>query len=61
MEQTEKTKTTKQTYSKSAFLDAAKDSTERLLLNVLLNDQKKYSKDEVEKLVNDWKAKEVKA
>lgn len=48
-------------YSKSAFLDAAKDSKERLLLNTLLKDDQTYTKEYVEKSVEEWKSKEVKA
>jgi hypothetical protein len=51
----------KQTYSKSAFLNAAKGSKERLILTVLLEDDKSYTKAEVEKAVSEWKSKEVKA
>lgn len=47
-------------YSKEAFLDAAKDSNERLLLNVLLTDGQSYSKDHVATTLKDWKSKELK-
>lgn len=50
-----------QKYSKAAFLDAAKDTNERLLLNALLNDGTSYGKEEVSKLVAAWKSKEVKS
>jgi alpha-galactosidase/6-phospho-beta-glucosidase family protein len=48
-------------YSKEAFMDAAKDGKERLLLKLLLDDKTSYSKDEVVKVVKDWKSKEVKS
>lgn len=50
----------KQKYSKSAFVDAARDSKERLELKMLLEDGKSYTQDEVTKAVKDWKTKEVK-
>lgn len=49
----------KQKYSKFAFVDAAKDGKERLLLMTLLEDEKSYSKDEVDKILKDWKSKVV--
>ncbi|MDQ0412724.1 hypothetical protein [Mesobacillus stamsii] len=49
-----------QTYSKQAFVDAAKNSKERLILQVVLNDKKKYTQIDVKNLVNEWKKKEVK-
>jgi hypothetical protein len=48
-------------YSKEAFLDAAKDGKERLLLKLLLDDKMSYTKDEVVKIVKNWKSKEVKS
>jgi hypothetical protein len=51
----------KQQFSKSAFLDAAKDKKERLLIQTLLDDGTSYSKDEVSKILKEWKSKEVKA
>lgn len=50
----------KQSYSKSAFVDAARDSKERLELKMLLEDGKSYAQDEVAKVVKEWKTKEVK-
>ena len=50
----------KQKYSKSAFVDAARDSKERLELKMLLEDGKSYTQDEVAKATKDWKSKEVK-
>jgi len=47
-------------YSKEAFLDASKDSKERLLLNVLLKDGQSYSKEHVAATLKDWKSKELK-
>ncbi|MCJ8008902.1 hypothetical protein ACFFF5_21035 [Lederbergia wuyishanensis] len=49
-----------QKYSKEAFLNAAKNNNERLLLNVLLRDNQSYTKEDVEKTVKTWKNKEVK-
>lgn len=47
-------------YSKSAFVDAAADRKERLLLMTLLDEKKTYSKEEVEKAVKAWKSKAIK-
>jgi hypothetical protein len=49
----------KQKFSKSAFVDAAKDGKERLLLMTLLEDEKSYAKEEVAKILKDWKSKVV--
>lgn len=49
-----------QKFSKEAFLNAATSSKERLILQVVLQDGASYTKAEVEKIVNDWKQKEVK-
>lgn len=49
----------KQKYSKSAFVDAAKDSKERLELKMLLKDDKTYTQDEVAKAVKAWKSKAI--
>lgn len=61
---TKKTKSKKENatrkYSKSAFLNAEKDSKERLLLNTLLEDGKLYTAEETKQLVAQWKAKKVK-
>lgn len=46
-------------YSKSAFVDATKDSKEKLLLKMLLKDKTSYTQDEVAKLINEWKVKTV--
>ncbi|MEK4403443.1 hypothetical protein MKZ26_03230 [Sporosarcina sp. FSL K6-6792] len=50
-----------QKYSKSAFVEAAEESKERLILQVILADNKTYTKDEVAKLVEAWKSKKVNA
>lgn len=47
-------------YSKTAFVNAAKTSKERLELASVLEDDKTYTKDEVTKVIRDWKNKEVK-
>ncbi|KAA0944074.1 hypothetical protein FQ087_18280 [Sporosarcina sp. ANT_H38] len=49
-----------QQYSKIAFLEAAVDGNESVLLRVVLEDGKTYTKDEVAELVAAWKTKEVK-
>lgn len=49
----------KQKYSKIAFLDAASDNKERLLLNTLLQNDKSYTKEEVEKIAEAWKSKNI--
>lgn len=51
----------KQKYSKTAFVEAATTSKDRLLLNVLLSDGKSYTEEEVELKLSDWKKKEVRA
>ena len=50
-----------QKYNKSAFVDAAADSKERLILRIVLEDGKTYANDEVAEKVKAWKIKEVKA
>jgi hypothetical protein len=52
---------TPKTFSKSAFVNEAKDGKERLILQVVLKDDEAYSKAEVEKKLKEWKSKEVKA
>ncbi|TCJ01494.1 hypothetical protein [Cytobacillus praedii] len=49
----------KKKFSKTAFVDAAKDGKERLLLMMLLEDEKSYAKEEVTKILKDWKIKIV--
>lgn len=48
-------------FGKAAFLNAAQKANERMLLEVLLVDGHSYTKQEVQKIVRDWKQKEVKA
>lgn len=48
-------------FGKAAHLYYASGANERLLLDVLLEDKKQYTKTEVQKIVKDWKQKEVKA
>lgn len=48
-----------QKYSKEAFVDAS-EGQERLLIQVLLNAEEMYTKEQVAKLMQSWKAKEVK-
>ncbi|MED4377984.1 hypothetical protein P9274_20210 [Schinkia azotoformans] len=49
-----------QKFSKEAFLNAAKNTQERLVIQIVLQDGTSYTKAEAEKLVNNWKKKEVK-
>lgn len=48
-------------FGKAAHLFYASNINDRLLLDVLLEEDKKYTKTEVIKIVRDWKQKEVKA
>lgn len=48
-------------YGKAAFLDAAKDPKERIILQVVLEDEKQYTREEASDLATEWKNKEVKA
>lgn len=48
-----------QEYSKEAFLNAALSTKERLILQIVLQDDVLYTINDVEKLVEDWKQKEV--
>lgn len=57
----EKEVKSEQKYNKSAFIDAAADSKERIILQIVLEDGKSYAKDDVAKKVSAWKTKEVKA
>lgn len=49
-----------QQYSKSAFVDAAENNKEKLIMQVVLEEDKKYTPQEVSEIVNAWKKKEVK-
>ncbi|MEG0260590.1 MAG: hypothetical protein RR595_06535 [Lysinibacillus sp.] len=60
MTQENKTEVPSKKFSKEAFLNATKTTKERLLLEVLLEENKKYTKDQVAKLAEDWNNKEVK-
>ncbi|RKD22549.1 hypothetical protein BEP19_09820 [Ammoniphilus oxalaticus] len=60
MSKDETPKTKQRRYSKSAFIDAEANSKERLILQVVLEDGKTYTKAEVDKTVKDWKRKEIK-
>lgn len=57
----EQTNAIEKKYSKSAFIDAAKDSKERLLINALLQDNVTYTRNDVKQKIAEWKTKEVKA
>ncbi|MET3657836.1 hypothetical protein [Sporosarcina psychrophila] len=54
-------KSKQQKYSKSAFVEAATESKERLILQVILADDKTYTKDDAAELVEAWKSKQVNA
>ena len=61
MEKEERTaKKATPTYSKQAFVDEAKSSKDRLILSTILEDNKKYTQENVNDIVNAWKKKEVK-
>lgn len=49
-----------QTYGKEAFIDAATESKEKMILRVALEDGKSYTKEAVAEIVSAWKTKEVK-
>lgn len=49
-----------QKFGKEAFLNAAENTKDRLVLQVVLEDGKTYTKAEAEKIVKAWKQKEVK-
>lgn len=53
-------KSEKNKFSKTAFVEAETNSNSRNLLKVLLKEDKSYTQEEVVKLVNEWKKKEVK-
>ncbi|MEK4712241.1 hypothetical protein [Sporosarcina sp. FSL K6-5500] len=61
MSKAKEDKSKQQKYSKSAFVEAVEESKERLILQVILADNKTYTKDEVAKLVEAWKSKKVNA
>ncbi|WP_171334862.1 MULTISPECIES: hypothetical protein [unclassified Anoxybacillus] len=46
-------------YGKSAFIRAPEYAKDRLLLEVLLDESRTYTKEEVDSLLSEWKAKEV--
>ncbi|MCQ5364719.1 hypothetical protein NOW01_06825 [Anoxybacillus salavatliensis] len=46
-------------YGKSAFIRATEYAKDRLLLEVLLDESRTYTKEEVDSLLSEWKAKEV--
>lgn len=49
-----------QRYSKSAFVDAAENNKEKLIIQVVLDEDEKYTQQEVVEKVDAWKKKEVK-
>lgn len=53
-------KTEKNKYSKQGFIDAAENSKDRLILQVVLEDNKKYTIENVKSIVDEWKKREVK-
>ncbi|MED0686559.1 hypothetical protein [Anoxybacillus ayderensis] len=56
--QTEK-QSTEMRYGKLAFIRAPEYAKDRLLLEVLLDESRTYTKEEVDSLLSEWKAKEV--
>lgn len=46
-------------YGKLAFIRAPEYAKDRLLLEVLLDESRTYTKEEVDLLLSEWKAKEV--
>ncbi|GGJ68372.1 hypothetical protein GGR02_001830 [Anoxybacillus voinovskiensis] len=46
-------------YGKSAFIRAPEYAKDRLLLEVLLDESRTYTKEEVDSLLSEWKVKEV--
>ena len=46
-------------YGKSAFIRAPEYAKDRLLLEVLLDESRTYTKEEVNSLLSEWKTKEV--
>lgn len=49
-----------QQYSKSAFVDAAENNKEKLIIQVVLDEDEKYTQQEVAEKIDAWKKKEVK-
>lgn len=60
IEETAITKTAPEQYSKSAYVDAAVTNKDKLILEVTLEEDKKYSQDQVNEITDAWKKKEVK-
>lgn len=53
-------KSKQQKFGKAAFVESAENTQDSLLYQVVLEDGKSYTKEEVTKLVTAWKKKEVK-
>lgn len=49
-----------QQFSKSAFVDGATSTKERLIAEIVLEDDKKYTRESAKKAIEEWKKKEVK-
>lgn len=49
-----------QKFGKEAFLNAAENTKDRLVLQIVLEDGQTYTKTEADKIVKAWKQKEVK-
>lgn len=49
-----------QKFGKEAFLNAAENTKDRLVLQIVLEDGQSYSKADADKIVKAWKQKEVK-
>lgn len=48
-----------QPYSKEAFVDAAEEGKEKLILQVALKDGQSYTKEAAAEIVTAWKTREV--
>ncbi|UAW07803.1 hypothetical protein PVJ1_00069 [Psychrobacillus phage PVJ1] len=47
-------------FSKSAFVDAATSTKEQLIAMIVLEEDKKYTRESAKKTIDEWKKKEVK-
>lgn len=55
-----KARQTVKKFGKEAFINAAENTKEKLIIRVVLADGETYTKAEADKLVKNWKQKEVK-
>ncbi|QNK89438.1 hypothetical protein H7992_07170 [Sporosarcina sp. resist] len=61
MSKEKEVKQPQRSYSKEAFVESATDGKESLILQVILEDGKSYSKEKVTEMVTAWKSKKVNA